>query len=36
MEVLEAVMKWIVAPVAAFVFIQYWTQHGQDNDDGEV
>ncbi len=26
MEVLEAVMKWIVAPVAAFVFMQYRTQ----------
>ena len=32
MEVLEAVMKWIVAPVAAFVFLQYRTQqeHGTD------
>lgn len=32
MDVLEAVMKWIVAPVAAFVFIQYRTQqaHGTD------
>ena len=32
MEVLEAVMKWIVAPVAAFVFMQYRTQqaHGTD------
>jgi tRNA A-37 threonylcarbamoyl transferase component Bud32 len=31
-EVLEAVMKWIVAPVAAFVFLQYRTQqeHGTD------
>ena len=26
MEVLEAVMKWIVAPIAAFVFLQYRTQ----------
>lgn len=32
MDVLEAVMKWIVAPVAAFVFMQYRTQqaHGTD------
>lgn len=32
MEVLEAVMKWIVAPVAAFVFMQYRVQqtHGTD------
>lgn len=32
MDVLEAVMKWIVAPVAAFVFLQYRTQqvHGTD------
>lgn len=26
MEVLEAIMKWIIAPVAAFVFMQYRTQ----------
>jgi soluble cytochrome b562 len=26
MDVLEAIMKWIVAPVAAFVFMQYRTQ----------
>ena len=32
MDILEAVMKWIVAPVAAFVFMQYRTQqaHGTD------
>lgn len=32
MDVLEAVMKWIVAPVAAFVLLQYRTQqvHGTD------
>ena len=32
MEVLEAVMKWIIAPVAAFVFMQYRVQqvHGTD------
>lgn len=26
MDVLEVIMKWIVAPVAAFVFMQYRTQ----------
>lgn len=26
MDVLEAVMKWVVAPVAGFVFLQYRTQ----------
>lgn len=26
MEIVEAVMKWVVAPVAAFVFMQYRTQ----------
>jgi soluble cytochrome b562 len=26
MEIVEAVMQWIVAPVAAFVFLQYRTQ----------
>lgn len=26
MDVLEAIMKWIVAPVAAFVLMQYRTQ----------
>ena len=26
MDILEALMKWIVAPVAAFVFLQYRTQ----------
>lgn len=26
MDVLEAIMRWIVAPVAAFVFMQYRTQ----------
>lgn len=32
MEVLEAVMKWIVAPVAAFVFLQYRTQQAHATD----
>ena len=32
MEVLEAVMKWIVAPVAAFVFMQYRTQQAHETD----
>lgn len=32
MEVLEAVMKWIVAPVAAFVFMQYRTQQTHSTD----
>ena len=26
MDLIEAAMKWIVAPVAAFVFLQYRTQ----------
>lgn len=32
MELIEAAMKWIVAPVAAFVLLQYKTQqaHGTD------
>lgn len=32
MELIEAVLKWIVAPVAAFVLLQYKTQqtHGTD------
>lgn len=32
MDVLEAVMKWIVAPVAAFVFLQYRTQQAHSTD----
>jgi hypothetical protein len=32
MEVLEAVMKWIVAPIAAFVFMQYRTQQEHSTD----
>lgn len=32
MDVLEAVMKWIVAPVAAFVFMQYRTQQTHSTD----
>lgn len=32
MEILEAIMKWIVAPVAAFVFIQYRTQQEHSTD----
>lgn len=32
MEVLEAIMKWIVAPVAAFVFMQYRTQQAHSTD----
>lgn len=32
MELIEAILKWIVAPVAAFVLLQYKTQqtHGTD------
>lgn len=32
MELIEAAMKWIVAPIAAFVLLQYKTQqtHGTD------
>lgn len=32
MEILEAIMKWIVAPVAAFVFLQYRTQQVHSTD----
>lgn len=32
MDVIEAVMKWIVAPVAAFVFMQYRTQQTHSTD----
>lgn len=32
MDVLEAVMKWVVAPVAAFVFMQYRTQQTHATD----
>jgi hypothetical protein len=32
MDVLEAIMKWIVAPVAAFVFMQYRTQQTHSTD----
>ncbi len=32
MDILEALMKWIVAPVAAFVFMQYRTQQEHSTD----
>jgi len=32
MELLDAVMKWIVAPVAAFVFFMYRVQQTQTTD----
>jgi uncharacterized protein HemX len=32
MEIVEAVMKWIVAPVAAFVFFQYRVQQQHTTD----
>lgn len=32
MDILEAVMKWIVAPVAAFVFMQYRVQQTHATD----
>ncbi len=32
MEILEAIMKWIVAPMAAFVFMQYRTQQEHATD----
>lgn len=32
MEILEAIMKWIVAPIAAFVFMQYRTQQEHSTD----
>jgi hypothetical protein len=32
MDVLEAIMKWIVAPVAGFVFLQYRTQQSHSTD----
>ncbi|MEN9761311.1 MAG: hypothetical protein RI906_1137 [Pseudomonadota bacterium] len=32
MEIIEAIMKWIVAPVAAFVFMQYRTQQEHSTD----
>lgn len=32
MEMLEALMKWIVAPIAAFVFMQYRTQQEHATD----
>lgn len=32
MELLESVMKWIVAPVTAFVFMLYRTQQVQTTD----
>jgi hypothetical protein len=32
MEILEAIMKWIVAPVAAFTFMQYRTQQEHATD----
>lgn len=32
MDILEALMKWIVAPIAAFVFMQYRTQQEHATD----
>jgi len=32
MDLIEAAMKWIVAPVAAFVFLQYRTQQVHSTD----
>jgi uncharacterized membrane-anchored protein YhcB (DUF1043 family) len=32
MELLEAIMQWIVAPVAAFVFLLYRVQQTQTTD----
>jgi hypothetical protein len=32
MELLEAIMKWIVAPVAAFVLLMYRVQQTQTTD----
>lgn len=32
MDLIEAMMKWIVAPVAAFVFMQYRTQQAHTTD----
>jgi hypothetical protein len=32
MDVLEAVMKWVVAPVAGFVFLQYRVQQSHSTD----
>ena len=32
MEILDVIMKWIVAPVAAFVFMQYRTQQAHATD----
>jgi hypothetical protein len=32
MELLEAIMKWIVAPVAAFVLLMYRVQQAQTTD----
>jgi hypothetical protein len=32
MEMLEAIMKWIVAPVTAFVFLMYRTQQNHQTD----
>jgi hypothetical protein len=32
MDIVEALMKWIVAPVAAFVFMQYRTQQVHSTD----
>jgi hypothetical protein len=32
MDILDAVMKWIVAPVAAFVWVLYRTQQGHQID----
>lgn len=32
MEVLDTIMKWIVAPVAGFVFMQYRTQQDHATD----
>lgn len=32
MDLIEAVLKWIVAPVAGFVFLQYKTQQTHSTD----
>ena len=32
MDILEGVMKWIVAPIAGFVFLQYRTQQEHSTD----
>lgn len=32
MDLIEAAMKWIIAPIAAFVFLQYRTQQVHSTD----